>query len=68
MLKKMNLTKKYRVAIKDNIVLSIGKYDDKSVTGCIDGFECDNKDELLEGLEGLVLTDEQKEELNNFKD
>jgi len=65
----MNLTKKYRLTWNDNgIILSVGKYNSKSVTGCKNGFEAATKSTVVNKIVSLGLkfaNDEQKSEWEN---
>jgi len=60
----MNLIKSYRLVWNDNgIILSVGKYDTKSVTGCKNGFEAATKSTVSNKIKSLGLrfaNDEQK--------
>lgn len=61
------ITKKYLVVYSDSVVTLLSKNESsfKLYTNK-DYFECDNKDELLERLEGLKLTDEQQAQLDSW--
>jgi len=67
----MNLTKSYRLAWDDNgIILSVGKYDKGSVTGCKNGFEAATKSTISNKIKSLGLkfaNDEQKTEWDKVK-
>jgi len=67
----MNLTKSYRLVWNDNgIILSVGKYDSKSATGCKNGFEAASKSTVSNKIKSLGLkfaNDEQKSEWDKVK-
>jgi len=67
----MNLTKSYRLVWNDSkTILSVGKYDSKSVTGCKNGFEAATKSTVVNKIVSLGLkfaNDEQKSEWEKVK-